>query len=82
MVKRDGLQPGKPVAAVGAAAEDRQLVAGEFAATVGEDRRQASQARLVLLAAAGREPSDQAVVWKHGTADRWAGAGDRVAGGP
>jgi hypothetical protein len=23
----------------------------------------------------------QAVVWKHGTADQWAGAGDRVAGG-
>ena len=43
--------------------------------------RQAGQARPVLLADAGREPSDAAVVREHGPADRRAGGGDRVAGG-
>ena len=38
-VERDCLQPGEPVAAAGTAEEDRELVADEFAATVGEDRR-------------------------------------------
>ena len=42
------------------------MVAHEFAAEVGEDRRQAGEARAVLLAAAGGKP-DAAAVWQHGT---------------
>ena len=43
--------------------------------------RQAGQARPILLADAGREPSHTAPVREHGKADRCAGGGDRVAGG-
>ena len=53
VAERDRLQPGEPVAAVGAATEDWQLVAHQLAATAGEDRRPIDQARPVLLAAAG-----------------------------
>ena len=60
--------------------EDRQLVADQLAATVGEDRRQIGQARPVLLAAAGGEPSDEAAVRQHGAADRRAGAGEQGSG--
>jgi hypothetical protein len=42
------------LAAAGAAEADRRLVADQLAATAGEDRRQAGQARAVLLADAGR----------------------------
>ncbi len=52
-----------------AAEQDRQLVADEFAAAVGEDRWPLDQARPVLLAAPGKESSDAAFVWKHGAAD-------------
>jgi hypothetical protein len=58
----------------GSAAEDRQLVADEFAATVGEDGWPIGQARPVLLADVGREPSDQAALLCDGRKDR------RVAG--
>ena len=81
MAEPDRLQLGKPVAAAGAAEEDRERVADQFAATVGEDGWQAGQARPVLLADAGRKPSDAAVVREHGPADGCAGGGDRVAGG-
>ena len=57
MAELDRLQPGKPVAAVGAAEKDRELVADQLAAALGEDGREADQARSVLLADAGREPS-------------------------
>ena len=78
MAEPDRLQPGEPVAAAGAAEENRELVADQLAAAVGEDRRQADQARALLLADAGREPSDAAAIWKHGaTARRLAGA-DRI----
>ena len=51
---------------------------GEPLAAAGEDRRSSDQARPVLLAAIGREPSDAAAIWKHGaTARRLAGA-DRI----
>ena len=43
------------MAPAGAAEADRQLIADEFAAEVGEDRRPVSQARAVLLADAGRD---------------------------
>jgi hypothetical protein len=76
----DRLQLGKPLAAAGAAEENRELVADQFAAAAGEDTRQAGQARPMLLADAGREPSQTAAVRGHGPADRCAGGGDRVAG--
>lgn len=69
MAESDRLQPGEPVAATGAAEEDRELVADQLAATAGEDRRQAGQARPVLLVDAGRKPPDAAAVWEHGPAD-------------
>src|ERR1019366_5317041 len=53
----------------------------KFAASAGEDGRQAGQARPILLADAGREPSHAAVVREHGPAHRCAGGGDRVVGG-
>jgi hypothetical protein len=65
----------------GVAEEDRELAADQLAAKAGENRRSFDQARAVLLAAAGREPTDQATVWEHGTADRCADGGYRVAGG-
>ena len=65
----------------GVAEEDRELTADQLAAKAGENRRSLDQARAVLLAAAGREPSGQATVWEHGTADRCAEGGYRVAGG-
>ena len=36
------------------------------------------QARAILLAAVGREPSDAAALWKHGAADRCAALADRI----
>jgi hypothetical protein len=50
------------MAAAGAAAKDRQLVVDEPATALGEDGWQISEARLVLLATVGREPSDQAAL--------------------
>jgi hypothetical protein len=46
---RAGVQPGQPVAATGAAEENRRLVADQLAAAVGEDGRATDQARQVLL---------------------------------
>ena len=43
--------------------------ADQFAAAAGEDGRQTGQARTVLLADAGREPSHTAVVREHDPAD-------------
>ena len=69
MAEPDRLQSGKPVAATGPATARRQLVANEPATTVGEDGRPVDQARAVLLAASGGEPSDAAAVWGDGTPD-------------
>jgi hypothetical protein len=49
------------VAAAGAAQEDRQLVLDQLAAEAGEDGRAAGETCPLLLATAGREPSDAAV---------------------
>jgi hypothetical protein len=46
------------VATAGATQEDRQLVADELAAAVGEDGRSAAETCPLLLAAFGREPSN------------------------
>ena len=63
MAEPDRLQLGKPVAAAGAAEEDRELVADQLAATVGEDGRAVGETCAVLLASVGRGPSDAAAVW-------------------
>jgi len=65
----------------GAADENRELVADELAAAIGEDGWQANQARAVLLVDAGRKPPDQAAVRRDGGQDRRLAGGDRVAGG-
>jgi hypothetical protein len=57
-----GLQLGEPVAAAGVAQANRELVADQLAAAVGEDRRASGEARPVLLAAVGGEPSDAAAL--------------------
>ena len=63
------------MAALGATQQNRQLVADELAAAIGEDRRSPGQARSVLLVALGGESSGTAAVWKHGAADRSAACG-------
>ena len=63
--------------AAGAADEGRHLVADQLAAATGENRRTLDQARTLLLAAAGGEPSDPAAVCRHAAEDRSAA----VAGG-
>ena len=60
------------MAAVGAAEENRPLVAHELTAAAGENGRTPDQARPILLAAAGREPSDAAAVRQYAAVDRWA----------
>jgi len=63
---------------LGAASEDRQLVADEPAPTIGQDGRPADQARTILLAATGRAPSDAMIVWEHGAQDGGAVGVNRV----
>ena len=81
--ERDRLQFGEPLAAAGATEEDREVVADEFAAAVGEDGWTVGEARAVPLAAVGQEPFDAALVWKHAAADggfaaaSWVGAAGR-----
>jgi hypothetical protein len=77
----DRLQPGQPVAATGAAEEDRWLVLDQSTAAAGENGWAAGETRPVLLAAAGRESSDAATVWKHGAADRGAAGASGVGEG-
>ena len=57
------------MAAAGAAAENRELVAEQLAAALGEDGREAAQTCSLLLAVAGRGPPDAAAVRCHATAD-------------
>ena len=81
MAEPDGVQPGESVAAAGAAEEDRELVADQFAAAIGEDGWPIGQARPVLLAAVGREPSDQAALRGDGRKNRRLAGADGVNGG-
>src|SRR5271157_5344120 len=69
-------QFGEFVAAAGAAQANRELVADQLAATTGEDRRTAGETRPLLLAAVGREPSDEAAVRGDAGPDRAATATD------
>jgi hypothetical protein len=66
------------MASAGATKANRELVAHEFTATVGEDRRAPGETCPLLLAAVGREPSDEAAIWEYGAADRGAARGKRV----
>ena len=74
LAERVGLQPGEPVAAAGAAEENRELVADESAATSGQDRWAAGETRPVLLATPGGEPFDETFIFQHAGADRWTAA--------
>src|ERR1035441_9962048 len=67
--------------ALGAAKPDRQLVVDEPAAAIGEDGWPIGQARPVLLAAVGREPSDQAALRSDGRNDRRLAGADGVEAG-
>ncbi len=49
------LEPGKPLAAAGAATENRELVPNKFAAAIGEDGRTAGQACPVLIGCCWRK---------------------------
>jgi hypothetical protein len=70
-VEPAGLQPGQPAAAH-AAEENRPLVADKLAGAASENRREAGQARPLLLAAAGGESPHAAAVWEHAAQDRGA----------
>jgi len=74
-----GLQSGEFVAAAGVAEANRELVADQLATAVGEDGRTAGETCSLLLAAVGREPSDEAAVWEYGAADRGAVASGGIA---
>src|ERR1035437_7162923 len=65
-----GLQPGEFVAAADVAQANRELVADELAAKASEDRRAAGETCPLLLAVAGGELPDEAVVWQYAQADR------------
>lgn len=66
------------MAAVAAAEEDREQVADQFAATVGEDRRPFDEAGSVLLAAVSRRPSDTPGVRGDSAADLAVAVTSRV----
>ena len=65
------------MATVGAARADREVVADQLAAAVGEDRRTAHPTCALLLAVARGESRDVAALWEHAAKDR----GVTVAGG-
>ena len=60
--------------------ENRRLVADKLAAAAGENRREAGQARPLLLAVAGRKSLHAAAVWEHAAQDR--GAADAIGLAP
>src|SRR5271169_974032 len=74
-----GLQPGEFVTAAGVTKANRELVADQLAAAAGEVRWTAGETRPLLLAAVGREPSDEAALWEYGAADRGAVASGGIA---
>ena len=77
VAERDRLQPGKPLAAAGAAEEDRGLVLDQLAAAVGEDGWTAGQT--CALDAVGRGASHATAFWQQAEKDRAAAAAGRVA---
>ena len=79
MAERDRVQLGESLATVSVAEEDWELVADEFAAAFGQDRRTTGETCALLLAAAGRRASHAAAFWQHAEKDRGAAAAERVA---
>ncbi len=65
-----GVQPGQFMAAAGDAPTNRELVAYEFAATAGEERRTAGQTCALLMADAGGRTSEPAAVRGDAGSDR------------
>ena len=65
-----GVQPGQFMAAAGDAPTNRELVAYEFAATAGEERRTAGQTCALLMATAGGRTSEPAAVRGDAGSDR------------
>jgi len=82
LAERHRLQPGEPVAAAGATEENRQVVADELAAAAGENGRSAGEACPILLALAGREPSDAPAVRGHAAPDRVVAPASGIGGPP
>ncbi len=68
-----------PVAAARASKEDQGLVSEHSAATAGEDGRANDQTCSLLLARAGGEPPNAAVVWTHGAAVAGSAGARKVA---
>ena len=68
------------VATAGAARADREVVADQLAAAVGEDRRTAHPTCALLLVAVGGEPSDAAVVCRHAAKDHDAAVASGIGG--
>jgi len=68
------------VAAADVAQANRELVAHEFAAAAGEDRRTAGETRPLLLADAGERISDETVGRQYARAARRAVASGGIAG--
>ena len=73
--------PGEPVAAAGAAEEDRSLVADQLATAAGEDGRAVGEARPVLLAAVSGRSSDAAGVRGDSAEDLGAAPADWIGTG-
>ena len=79
MVERDRLCLGESVTTVSGAEEDWELVAHEFAAALGQDRRTAGETCALLLAALSRGASDSKAVRQHAENDRGATPAGRLA---
>ena len=73
------LQLGESLATIGAAAEDQELVADEFAVAVGEGRRTAGETCKASLALAGRGVSESEAVRQSVEIDCGAAAARRLA---
>ena len=67
------------MATFGTAAEDQAVVADEFAAVLGQDRRTAGEARAILLAFAGRRALEPQAVQQHAANDLGNAAARRLA---
>jgi hypothetical protein len=80
VAERHRQQLGQPMAAAGAARADREVVANQLAAAAGENRRAFNQARTLLLAVAGGEPSDAAAFREHAAENCDAAVASRIGG--
>jgi hypothetical protein len=80
VAQRDRLQSREPLAAAGAAGVDREMVADQLAAAVGEDRRTAHQTCALLLVAAGGASPDPAALCRHAGEDRGAAVASGISG--